>query len=94
MFSSTGLLLYCLYFADYNLLDRLQLLLLHQAVVTLYPSYSGILPPQDIIETVIARNGDHVQQFPLQAALEKGMGGESYVWTRLVTKLGHFIGNL
>lgn len=79
---------------DYNLLDRLQLLLLHQAVVTLYPSYSGVLPPQDIIETVIARNGDHVQQFPLQAALEKGMGGGSYVWTRLVTKLGHFIDHL
>lgn len=83
----------CVYnFADYNLLDNLQLLLLHQAVVTLYPSYSGVLPPQNIIDTVKKHNGDHVQQFPLQAALEKGLGGGSYVRTRLLTKLGHFIG--
>ncbi|XP_033608909.1 uncharacterized protein LOC111868360 isoform X2 [Cryptotermes secundus] len=82
------------YVFDYNLLDNLQLLLLHQAVVTLYPSYSGVLPPQNIIDMVKKYNGDHVQQFPLQAALEKGLGGGSYVWTRLLTKLGHFIDHL
>ncbi|KAJ4447952.1 hypothetical protein ANN_09962, partial [Periplaneta americana] len=77
---------------EYNLLDRLQLLLLYQAVVTMYPSYSGILPPKDMIDAVISQNGDHVEHFPLQAALERGLGGPAYVWTRLVTKLGHFIG--
>lgn len=80
-------------FSEYSLLDHLQLLLLYQAVVTLYPTYSGVLPPQNIIDMVIAHNGDHMQNFPLQAAMEKGMGGTSYVWTRLLTKLGHFIGN-
>ncbi|XP_021930969.1 uncharacterized protein LOC110835248 isoform X3 [Zootermopsis nevadensis] len=79
---------------EYSLLDHLQLLLLYQAVVTLYPTYSGVLPPQNIIDMVIAHNGDHMQNFPLQAAMEKGMGGTSYVWTRLLTKLGHFIDHL
>ncbi|KAJ9599840.1 hypothetical protein L9F63_009880, partial [Diploptera punctata] len=71
---------------DYNFLDNLQLLLLYQAVLTLYPSYSGPLPPKSMIEKVIAINGENINHFPLQAALEQGMGGSSYVWTKLLTK--------
>ncbi|PSN30798.1 hypothetical protein C0J52_15293 [Blattella germanica] len=62
---------------DYNILDRLQLLLLYQAIVTLYPSYSGPLPPKEIIESAMELNGDHVEEFPLQAALVRGLGGPS-----------------
>ncbi|KAJ9598021.1 hypothetical protein L9F63_026874 [Diploptera punctata] len=79
---------------DYNFLDNLQLLLLYQAVLTLYPSYSGPLPPKSMIEKVIAINGENINHFPLQAALEQGMGGSSYVWTKLLTKYGHFIDHL
>lgn len=79
---------------EYNFLDNLQLLLLYQAIVTLYPSYSGPLPPKSIIEKVIATNGENITNFPLQAALERGMGGPSYVWTKLLTKYGHFIDHL
>ncbi|XP_047115538.1 uncharacterized protein LOC124795518 isoform X1 [Schistocerca piceifrons] len=76
---------------DYNLLDHLQLLMLFQAVITLFPSYSGPLPPDDIIQKASRLNGDNVNEFPLKGALEHGLGGASYLQTRFTTKLGHFI---
>lgn len=80
------------YFSEYNLLDHLQLLLLHQAVVTLYPEHKGPFPPKDILDKAIASNGEHTDEFPLQASLEQGCGGPAYVQTKLYTELGHFIG--
>ncbi|XP_066995295.2 FAST kinase domain-containing protein 2, mitochondrial isoform X2 [Anabrus simplex] len=74
-----------------NFLDLMQLLLLHQAVVTLMPSYAGPWPPDDIIQKASALNGSNITDFPLRGALEHGLGGNAYVCTRVFTKLGHFI---
>ncbi|XP_046401849.1 uncharacterized protein LOC124167849 [Ischnura elegans] len=76
---------------EYNLIDQLQLLLLHQAVKTLYPSYVGPYPPEKMIAAASKLNGDNVEQFVLQGALEKGLGGAAYVHQGLRTHLGHFI---
>ncbi|XP_063231183.1 uncharacterized protein LOC134535819 isoform X2 [Bacillus rossius redtenbacheri] len=79
---------------EYNLLDLLQLLTLHQAVFTLHPSYQGTQPPRGVLEEAARRNGGHMKDFPLRGALESGLGGASYVRTGVHTKLGHFVDHL
>jgi hypothetical protein len=70
------------------------LLKLYQATVTLYPGgYKGNLPPTDILEKAINLNQQNLDNFPLKAALEHGLGGEDYVLTGVKSKLGHFIGS-
>lgn len=76
-----------------NLLPTLQVLNLYQAVITLFPVYRGPFPSDDIIQSASALNGNHVEVFPLKAALEQAFGGSIYVLTKCYTKMGHFIGN-
>lgn len=69
------------------------LLRLYQAAVTLYPGgYKGALPPTEILEKAIDINQQNVNNFPLKAALEYGLGGSDYVLTGIRSRLGHFIG--
>nr|CAD7394949.1 unnamed protein product [Timema cristinae] len=74
-----------------NLLDHLQLLTLYHAVFTLHPTYSGPLPPSAIMQEAMSKNGEHVKDFPLKGALERGLGGSCYLLTKVHTKLGHFV---
>nr|CAD7401538.1 unnamed protein product [Timema poppensis] len=75
----------------YNLLDHLQLLTLYHAVFTLHPTYSGPLPPSAIMQEAMSKNGEHVKDFPLKGALERGLGGSCYLLTKVHTKLGQFV---
>nr|CAD7260599.1 unnamed protein product [Timema shepardi] len=75
----------------YNLLDHLQLLTLYHAVFTLHPTYSGPLPPSTIMQEAMSKNGEHVKDFPLKGALERGLGGSCYLLTKVHTKLGQFV---
>lgn len=69
------------------------LLKLYQATLTLFPGgYKGSMPPADIIQKAIDIYQQNVNNFPLKAALEHGLGGEDYVLTGVRSKLGHFIG--
>lgn len=57
------------------------LLLLYNSVKVLYPKYRGPLPPITMIENwkELARAANAHKQYPLKAALQTGLGGESYV---------------
>jgi len=69
------------------------LLKLYQASKTLYPGgYKGSFPPQEIIEKSIDIYQHNINDFPLKAALEHGLGGSDYVLTGVRSQLGHFIG--
>jgi len=69
------------------------LLKLYQASKTLYPGgYKGLLPPQEIIEKSIDIYQHNINDFPLKAPLEHGLGGSDYVLTGVRSQLGHFIG--
>jgi len=69
------------------------LLKLYQATLTLYPGgFKGTLPPIEIIEKAINIYQQNINEFPLKAALEHGLGGSNYVFTKVRSKLGHFIG--
>lgn len=72
--------------------DYIMLLKLYQATITLFPGgYNGILPT-NIIEKAIEIYQQNVNDFPLKAALEHGLGGSDYVLTGVRSKLGHIIG--
>lgn len=67
-----------------------ELLLLYQAVKTLYPMYDGPWPSQDILEhTTAFRSTSSVCSF--RAALERALGGSRYLYNDVRTKLGHYI---
>lgn len=69
------------------------LLKLYQASKTLFPGgYKGSLPPQEIIEKAVKLYHNNINDFPLKAALEHGLGGSDYVLSGVRSKLGHFIG--
>lgn len=76
---------------EYNMLDQLQLLLLNQAVKTMYPSYVGPYPPENMLKEAAKINGSNVERHVLQSSLERGLGGAGYVHQGLRTRLGHFI---
>ncbi|XP_022174077.1 uncharacterized protein LOC111036376 [Myzus persicae] len=78
-----------------NIHDHIMLLKLYQASKTLYPGgYKGSLPPQEIIEKSIDIYQHNINDFPLKAALEHGLGGSDYVLTGVRSQLGHFIDHL
>lgn len=73
--------------------DYIMLLKLYQATMTLYPGdYKGSLPPMEIIDKAIDIQSQYIDNFPLKAALEHGLGGDDYVLTGVRSQLGHFIG--
>lgn len=75
-----------------------ELLLLYQSVKTLYPTYNGPWPSQDILEYAISIHktllSPILPTFSLKMALELALGGPQYVHNDLKTKLGHYIGKL
>lgn len=68
-----------------------EILLLYQSVKTLYPTYDGPLPSQDILKYAININST-LPKYSIKAALELALGGPQYVYNNLRTKLGHYIG--
>lgn len=61
--------------------------------MTFYPGgYKGTLPPTEIIEKAIDIYQRHINDFPLKAPLEHGLGGKDYVLTKVKSRLGHFVG--
>lgn len=69
------------------------LLKLYQATMTLYPGgYQGTLPSSEFIDKAIEIYQQNVEDFPLKACLEQGLGGNDYVLTGIRSKMGHFIG--
>lgn len=68
-----------------------EILLLYQSVKTLYPTYDGPLPTQDILEYAI-NISPTLPKYPIKAALELALGGPQYICNNLRTKLGHHIG--
>lgn len=87
-----------IFFLEDNTHDYIMLLKLYQATMTLYPGgYKGSLPPMEIISTAIDKAIDiklsqFIDDFPLKAALEHGLGGDDYVLTGVKSQLGHYIG--
>lgn len=49
------------------------------------------LPSSTIIEAAIAKLKP-VTEYPLEMALQNGLGGENYIKTCIKSKLGHHIG--
>ncbi|XP_075222717.1 FAST kinase domain-containing protein 2, mitochondrial-like [Lycorma delicatula] len=77
-----------------NLEDSSELIQLYQALVTLCPSYQGNLPSPNLIEELVTKVQnieDSKDRSPLLPALAHGLGGPSYVYSQVYTKLGHFI---
>lgn len=70
-----------------------ELLLLYQSVKTLYPTYDGSWPSQDILEYAIVLS-PILPTFSLRSALELALGGPQYIHNNLKTRLGHHIGKL
>lgn len=68
-----------------------EILLLYQSVKTLYPTYDGPLPSQDILEYAI-NISPTLPKYSIKAALELALGGPQYICNNLRTKLGHHIG--
>lgn len=68
-----------------------EILLLYQSVKTLYPTYDGPLPSQEILEYAI-NISPTFPKYSLKAALEVALGGPQYICSNLRTKLGHHIG--
>lgn len=68
------------------------LLKLHQIVKILCPLYDGPLPSEDILESFKNMKQDKNKKFPLLAALEQAVGGDTYIQTNVKTSLEHYIG--
>lgn len=57
----------------------------------LKPEFSEYLPPQPFVDSIIL-SAQGSAYYPLMLLLHTALGGEKYVKTGLVTKLGHHIG--
>lgn len=75
---------------EYNVLDYLQLLMLHQGVNTLIPDYKGILIDDYYVSKATELTFTK-QDCPLKSVLEHIYGGEENVYSKVKTKYGHFI---
>jgi len=84
-------LLSIILFAEYNKLDLLQLLRLHQAVTVFYPAYSGPLPSENYLVQAAEINKAYIHEFPLKGILEHSLGTKS-VLTRCKTSLDQWFG--
>lgn len=73
------------YLSDYE-----NFLLINQSICTLEPDFKYLLPPKSITENIITKLKP-VLDYPLEAPLQKGLGGENYVNTCMKTELGHHI---
>lgn len=78
---------------EYNLLDLLQLLRLHQTVTILHASYEGPFAPREFLKQAEERNGAHNSDLRLLGALEEAMGREN-VLTRCKTEHGIILGKI
>ncbi|EFN64702.1 hypothetical protein EAG_06931 [Camponotus floridanus] len=67
-----------------------EILLLYQSVKTLYPTYDGPLPSQEILEYAF-NISPTFPKYSIKAALELALGGPQYICNNLRTKLGHHI---
>lgn len=66
---------------------------LYQTAKTLYPEYSGPWPSEELVESFTTLKAfDETKSYPLLPALEKFLGGSSYVRSNVITNLGHEIG--
>lgn len=68
-----------------------ELLLLYQSVKTLYPTYDGPWPSQDILEYATVNVNPILPTCSVRAALELALGGPQYIHNDLRTRLGHYI---
>ncbi|XP_029668271.1 FAST kinase domain-containing protein 2, mitochondrial-like [Formica exsecta] len=68
-----------------------ELLLLYQSVKTLYPTYDGPWPAQDILEYATVSVSPILPTYSMRAALELALGGPQYIHNDLRTRLGHYI---
>lgn len=69
-----------------------ELLLLYQSTKTLYPTYDGPWPSQDILKYAIDNVNPILPTYSMRAALELALGGPQYIHNDLRTRLGHYIG--
>lgn len=92
MYTDLSLYYHVSLFTEYNTLDKLQLLALHQCVSTLAPWTDGPSVPSKYLESAIEINGTHHTNFPLLSSLAHGLGDHTYIMNGVYTKLGHFVG--
>ena len=71
---------------------RATVLLLYQAMATLYPQYPGPFPISRIFETPKKHLKTKIEDFPLLPSLECALGGSRYVQSNVKSKLAHHIG--
>lgn len=72
--------------------EQSRLLVLYQAIKTLYPQYSGPWPTAQCIDIPPPRPMETSQDFPLLKTLESALGGRRYVLSNVRSRLGHIIG--
>lgn len=79
-------------------LDWLQLDVTNRAVQIECPEYTGPKPSPTLIKQahkyVVKFNQNVSPVFPLEPALQKALGGSSYLTSGLLTEFGHYIGTL
>ncbi|KAL6417581.1 hypothetical protein ACFW04_013571 [Cataglyphis niger] len=68
-----------------------EILLLYQSTKTLYPTYDGPWPSQDILKYAIDNVSPILPTYSMRAALELALGGPQYIHNDLRTRLGHYI---
>lgn len=73
-------------------LDQIQLMILDQVSATLAPWDTRPRAPHAVVAPIVQFNRANHTAFPLQSALEHGLGGKEYVQTGLFSTLGHFLG--
>lgn len=67
---------------------------LYQSVKTLYPSYTGPWPSEELIQSFETLATKELKTYPLQSAIENVVGDPAYVNTNVQTSLGHLIGKI
>ncbi|XP_018322928.1 uncharacterized protein LOC108735467 [Agrilus planipennis] len=73
-----------------NVSDIKHFLTILQTILIFKPEYAHLLPPKHFIEEFVNKY-EPVSDFPLEAPLQKALGGGTYVASNMKTKLGHHI---
>lgn len=73
--------------------DYYNLLIVYQAISAFKPELQHLLPPKELIQSVVNKPVYFIEKENIvDALLEKGIGGKKYVKNDLVSKIGHHIG--
>ncbi|OXU28729.1 hypothetical protein TSAR_015690 [Trichomalopsis sarcophagae] len=67
---------------------------LYQSIKTLYPTYTGPWPSEEMIQSFETLADKEFKTYPFKSVIEKLVGGPTHVNTNVQTNLGHLIDHL